>query len=193
MRSTRAAQGFTLVELMLAALVGCLLCSVAFQLLFAETRQGGSLAESLQLKQWQRRTLQLLKGDLEHASSLQLDPDVSVEWPCALADRQPKLAITPRDGSGSVVYSLGPAPSAIWRGDVLMRCGPAFDLHGGIRRGSRYQNRVVLDGMDDFQLHQPLGLPVLQIQLEQRTAWEARSVPREWVNRLLARAPAGKR
>ena len=165
----RAAQGFTLVELMLAALVGCLLCSVAFQLLFAETRQGGSLAESLQLKQWQRRTLQLLKGDLERASSWQLDPDVSAEWPCALADRQPKLAITPRDGSGSVVYSLGPAPSAIWRGDVLMRCGPAFDLHGGIRRGSRYQKRVVLDGVDDFQLHQPLGLPVLQIQLEQRT------------------------
>ena len=169
MRSTRAAQGFTLVELMLAALVGCLLCRLAFQLLFAQTRQGGSLAESLQLKQWQRRTLQLLKGDLEHASSWQLDPDVSAEWPCALADRQPKLAITPRDGSGSVVYSLGPAPSAIWRGDVLMRCGPAFDLHGGIRRGSRYQNRVVLDCMDDFQLHQPLGLPVLQIQLEQRT------------------------
>ena len=167
MRSTRAAQGFTLVELMLAVLVGCLLCGLAFQLLFAETRQGVSLAESLQLKQ--RCALQLLKGDLERASSWQLDPDVSAEWPCALADRQPKLAITPRDGSGSVVYSLGPAPSAIWRGDVLMRCGPAFDLHGGIRRGSRYQNRVVLDCMDDFQLHQPLGLPVLQIQLEQRT------------------------
>ena len=52
---------------------------------------------------------------------------------------------------------------------------------------------VVLDGMDDFQLHQPLGLPVLQIQLEQRTRLGGRSVPREWVNRLLARAPAGKR
>ena len=62
-----------------------------------------------------------------------------------------------------------PAPSAIWRGDVLMRCGPAFDLQGGIRRGSRYQNRVVLDGVDRFQLHQPSGLPVLQMQLEQRT------------------------
>ena len=165
----RSAQGFTLVELMLAALLGTFLCGVVFQLLFAETRQGGALAESLQLKQWQRRTLELLKGDLERASIWQIDPDASADWPCALADRQPKLAITPRDGSGSVVYSLGPAPSAIWRGDVLMRCGPAFDLHGRIRRGSRYQNRVVLDGVDDFQLHQPLGLPVLQIQLEQRT------------------------
>ena len=50
-----------------------------------------------------------------------------------------------------------------------MRCGPAFDLQGEIRSGSRYQNRVVLDGVDRFQLNQPLGLPVLQIQLEQRT------------------------
>jgi len=169
MRKPSAAQGFTLVELMLAALLGSLLCGVAFQLLFAETRQGGSLAESLQLKQQQRRTLQLVQGDLERASSWRIDPDSSESWPCALAGRQPKLAITPRDGSDPVVYSLGSAPSAIWRGDVLMRCGPAFDLHGGIRSGSRYQNRVVLDGVDRFQLHQPSGLPVLQMQLEQRT------------------------
>ena len=169
MRSTRAAQGFTLVELMLAALLGTFLCGVMFQLLFAETRQGGALAETLQLKQWQRRTLELLKGDLGRASSWQIAPDPSGSWPCALAARQPKLAITPRDGSAPLLYSLGPAPSAIWRGDVLMRCGPAFDLQGEIRSGSRYQNRVVLDGVDRFQLNQPLGLPVLQIQLEQRT------------------------
>ena len=165
----RSAHGFTLVELMLAALLGTFLCGVVFQLLFVETRQGGALAESLQIKQWQRRTLELLKGDLERASIWQIDPDASADWPCALADRQPKLAITPRDDSDPVLYSLGPPPSSIWRGDVLMRCGPAFDLWGGIRRGSSYQNRVVLDGVDRFQLHQPSGLPVLQMQLEQRT------------------------
>ena len=147
---SRSAQGFTLVELMLAALLGTFLCGVVFQLLFAETRQGGAFAESLQLKQWQRRTLQLVKGDLERASSWQIDPDPSGRWPCALADQQPRLAITPRDGSAPVVYSLGSAPSAIWRGDVLMRCGPAFDLRGGIRSGSRYRNRVVLQATDGF-------------------------------------------
>ena len=169
MHRTQAPQGFTLVELMLAALVGCLLCGVAFQLLLAETRQGGSLAESFQLKQMQRRTLELVKGDLERASTWQIAPDPSRSWPCALAGRQPKLAITPSDGSDPVLYSLGPAPSAIWRGSVLMRCGPAFDLQGSIRAGSRYQNRVVLDAVESFQLHQPPGLPVLQIQLEQRS------------------------
>ena len=169
MRKTRAAQGFTLVELMLAALLGCLLCGVAFQLLFAETRQGGALAESLQLKQWQRRTLELVKSDLERGSSWRVDPDASEHWPCGLAGRQPKLAITPADGSDPVVYSLGAVPSSIWRGAVLMRCGPAFDLQGGIRSGSRYQNRVVLDGVDRFELIQPSGFPVLQMQLQQRT------------------------
>ena len=169
MSRARAAQGFTLVELMLAALLGCLLCGVVFQLLFAETRQGGALAESLQLKQWQRRTLELVRGDLERASTWRIDPEPSGTWPCALTGRQPKLMITSKDGSAPVVYSLGPAPSAIWRGDVLMRCGPAFDLQGGIRSGSRYQHRVVLDGVDRFELHQPEGLPVLQMELEQRT------------------------
>ena len=169
MRRSHPDQGFTLVELMLVALLGCLLCGVAFQLLFAETRQGGSLAESLQLKQWQQRTLELVKGDLERASTWRIDPDPSGSWPCALAGRQPKLAILPSDGSEPVVYSLGTAPSAIWRGAVLMRCGPAFDLQGGIRAGSRYQNRVVLDAVESFQLQQPPGLPVLQMELQQRT------------------------
>lgn len=169
MHRTHPDQGFTLVELMLAFLVGCLLCGVAFQLVVAETRQGGSLAESLQRKQWQRRTLELLKSDLERASSWVIAPEPTSSWPCALAGRQPKLAITPTDGSDPVLYSLGPAPSPIWRGAVLMRCGPAFDLQGGIRSGSRYQNRVVLDGVDRFELTQPPGLPVLQMQLEQRT------------------------
>ena len=154
---------------MLVVLLGCLLSGVAFQLLVAETREGGSLAESLQLRQWQRRTLELVNSDLERASSWQVDPEPSMSWPCTLAGRQPKLAVTPTDVSDPVMYIMGPAPSTFWRGSVLMRCGPAFDLHGGIRSGSRYQNRVVLDGVDRFQLHQPSEPPVLQMQLEQRT------------------------
>ena len=91
--------------------MGCLLCGVVVQLLFAEIRHGGSLAESLQLKQWQRRTLELVKGDLERGSSWRVDPDPTGSWPCGMAGRQPKLVITPTDGSAPVVYSLGAAPS----------------------------------------------------------------------------------
>ena len=99
-------------------------------------------------RQWRLKSEQ--EHDLDRVSSWRIDPDPSGSWPCALVDRQPKLAITPRDGSDPVLYSLGPAPSSIWRGDVLMRCGPAFDLRGGIRSGSRYRNRVVLQATDGF-------------------------------------------
>ena len=49
-----------------------------------------------------------------------------------------------------------------------MRCGPAYTLEGFASQGA-YQNRVVLDGVDRFQLLQPLDIPVLQMLLEQRT------------------------
>ena len=110
-----------------------------------------------------------LKSDLERATSWQINTDAAENWLCAFANRQPKLVITPRDGSEPVVYSLGSSPSAIWHGDVLMRHGPPFGLQGETRSGSRYQKRFVLDGVDRFQLLQLLDIPVLQMQIDQRT------------------------
>ncbi len=45
-----------------------------------------------------------------------------------------------------ITYSIGTAPSAIWRGKGLMRCGPAYGLAGELSSGAA-QNRVVLDGL----------------------------------------------
>ena len=50
--------------------------------------------------------------------------------------------------AGVITYTAGAAPSAIWRGQVLMRCGPAFGLHGEPSSGQA-QNRVVLDGLSN--------------------------------------------
>ena len=121
----------------------------------------------LQGRRWQRRTLALIQADLARASSWQIDPEPSISWPCALAGRQPRLAIKPRDGSSTVVYATGTAPSPIWRGPVLMRCGPAYNLKGLPSEGA-YQNRVVLDRVDRFGLIPHPQLPVLQLELEQR-------------------------
>ena len=172
----RRPNGFTLVELMLAASLGALLFLVALQLLLGEARQGGDLARHLLLRRLQQRTLQLIKDDLATASSWRLDPAAESVWSCPLVGRQPLIAITPRHGGSPLVYSLGAAPSTIWRGRVLMRCGPAFNLQGHTRHDSTYQNRVVLDAVEALVLEQPTGLPVLRMQLEQRSPCREQTV-----------------
>ena len=167
MRADRSIAGFTLVELMLAAALGVLFCGVVSQLLLGELRQGGSLAQSLLMKGVQRRTLALVKQDLNQAVTWQIDPSPSADWPCSLAGRRPLLAIQPRNGSELVLYSIGSAPSAIWQSPVLMRCGPAFDLDGRPSAGA-YQNRVVLDGVDHAGIADHPHLPLLLLELQQR-------------------------
>jgi hypothetical protein len=47
-----------------------------------------------------------------------------------------------------ITYTVGAAPSGIWRGQVLMRCGPAYLLQGGLSDDPAHnQNQVVLDGL----------------------------------------------
>ena len=67
-----------------------------------------------------------------------------------------------------MVYSLGTAPSGLWRGRVLMRCGPAFDLQGQPSSHGAYLNRVVLDRVEAFRIEQDPQLPLLHLELEQR-------------------------
>jgi hypothetical protein len=51
--------------------------------------------------------------------------------------------------AGPITYSVGAPPSAIWQGQVLMRCGPAYGLHGTLAVGGQPQNRVLIDGLTD--------------------------------------------
>ena len=168
MRANPRGGGFTLMELMLAAALGVLVFGVGLQMLLREARHGGQLAQRLQLRSLQRRTLRLLRDDLRSATSWVVAPDAKADWPCPLADRKPLLALTPPHGSPDVLYSLGKAPSSIWSGVVLMRCGPAFDLQGRPSFNSRYQNRVVLDAIQDVRIEQPTDLPLLELEVEQR-------------------------
>jgi hypothetical protein len=62
-----------------------------------------------------------------------------------LAGRSPVLHVS--TASGAITYSVGAAPSAIWRGQVLMRCGPAYGLDGELTTGTQALNRVVIDGL----------------------------------------------
>ena len=64
--------------------------------------------------------------------------------PCGLGGRRSVLEL--QTESGIIVYSQGTPPSSIWRGEVLMRCGPAFSLSGAASVG-QFQNRVLIDGL----------------------------------------------
>ena len=136
--------GFSLVELMLSLSLGLALSGVMLQGLMAEGRNGARFTQLLRERAAQRRTLELVKSDLARAAAVSITPEQE-SHACGLSGRAPVLHLsTP---AGSITYSVGAAPSSIWRGRVLMRCGPAFGLDGGLSAGSQPLNRVVLDGL----------------------------------------------
>ena len=136
--------GFSLVELMLSLSLGLALSGVMLQGLMAEGQNGARFSRLLRERAAQRRTLELVKHDLAQATAVSETPQLE-QHGCSLAGRNPVLHL--RTAAGPITYSVGAAPSAIWRGRVLMRCGPAFGLDGLISGGSQTLNRVVIDGL----------------------------------------------
>ena len=173
---TRAEKGFTLVELMLSLSLGSLLCVVLLQLIGADLRLSSTMASRLHESAQQRRTLELIRDELAIGSGWEVDPTPSHQWSCGMSGRQPVLAIgldsrNSQAATQTIVYSVGAAPSPIWRGQVLMRCGPAYGLDGVIRPGGIAQNRVLIDGLPKeglgFQARQDPQSKVLHLALEQ--------------------------
>ena len=138
----RAAAAFSLVELLLALAMGLVLSTALLKLLLMEARQGGLLVRQWRERTVQRRTLDLVRNDLRRAAGIRVGS--AGNSPCPLSGREPVLQINTAEGA--ITYSLGLPPSSIWRGRVLMRCGPAFGLDGEPSRGAS-QNRVVIDAL----------------------------------------------
>jgi hypothetical protein len=68
---------------------------------------------------------------------------------CSLAGRRFVLQLQGRTLAGApagVLYTVGAAPSSIWRGAVLMRCGPAYGLDGAWSEGAAVP-RVLIDAL----------------------------------------------
>ncbi len=176
--ATRVEKGFTLIELLLSLSLGSMLFVVLLQLIGADLRLGNSMASRLRESAQQRQTLELIRGELAIGSGWEVDPTPSHQWTCGMAGRQPVLAIgldsrNSQASTQTIVYSVGAAPSAIWRGQVLMRCGPAYGLDGVIRPEGKAQNRVLIDGLPKeglgFQARQDAHSRVLHLELEQES------------------------
>jgi type II secretory pathway pseudopilin PulG len=134
--------GFTLLEMLLALALGLVFSGVLVQVLLVQGRQGALLVRLLRERSFQRRTIELVRADLQRADWLQLGQASGAA--CSLVGRDPVLQISTT--MGPITYTVGPPPSPIWRGKVLMRCGPAFGLDGEPSEGEA-QNRVVIDSL----------------------------------------------
>ena len=141
----RSDAGFSLVELLLAASLGLGLCGVMLQGLLSDGTQGQRLSRLYRERANQRRTLELVRSDVGRSVAVSAHPEIEASA-CGWAGRKPVLHLK-LDGGRSISYSVGGAPSGIWRGQVLMRCGPAFDLDGQLSADGNPQNRVVIDGL----------------------------------------------
>lgn len=134
--------GFGLVEMLLAMTLGLGFCGVVIQALVGEGRHAQQFTRALRERGNQQRALALIRSDLDRALSVADDPAKGTSR-CGLAGRTAVLRLhTPE---GTIDYSVGAAPSGIWQGRVLVRCGPAYGLHGQVNPGSVFQSRVVLD------------------------------------------------
>lgn len=138
----RPVRAFTLLELLLALGMGLALSAVLVQLLVAESRLGAVLVRQWRERTLQRRTLDLVRDDLRRAVAIRVGSAGSS--PCPISGREPVLQISTAEGP--ITYTVGQPPSPIWRGRVLMRCGPAFGLDGEPSQGAS-QNRVVIDAL----------------------------------------------
>jgi prepilin-type N-terminal cleavage/methylation domain-containing protein len=149
----KRAEGFTLTELLLAMALGLVVAGVVMQGLIASGRSGERLALQMRERTFQRRTLGLMRAELGAAESWQAGSGTGAACPLAGRTAGVQLVVQGK----TIVYSVGAAPSPIWRGMVLMRCGPAYGLAGELSSGAA-QNRVMLDGLAPA----PEGLLVLE-------------------------------
>ena len=149
MKPARGDAGFSFLELLLALSLGMVLSVVALQSLLADGQRSQRLGEQFRQRSEQRRLLALIESDALAATALSADPDPQLSI-CSLAGREPVLQLTTT--AGVITYSRGASPSSIWRGEVVMRCGPAYGIDGRLSAGAA-QNRVVLDQLPQDEAH----------------------------------------
>ena len=180
-------EGFTLIELMLAMALGLVVAGVAMQGLIGSGRSGERLALLLRERTVQRRTLALLRSELAAAETKELGTANNPAPGCNLAGRTPVVHL--KVEGQPITYTVGTAPSAIWRGQVLMRCGPAYGLAGELSPGAA-QNRVVLDGVPTGGLEVVEEAPgLVRMLLKQEFPLRGSSTPLKIQSEMGAPAP----
>ncbi|MFM7314633.1 MAG: prepilin-type cleavage/methylation domain-containing protein [Cyanobium sp.] len=139
-----ASRGLTLLELLLGLALGMMLFVTLLQALLLQGSGNERVVRLIRERGVQRRALALLRSEVLRATRIELGSTSLLMPACPLSGRRAVLQL--QIPQGTVTYSLGTAPSPIWRGNVLMRCGPAYGLDGEPSAGAS-QNRVLLDAL----------------------------------------------
>jgi hypothetical protein len=140
-----------LVELLLALGLGLLVAAWLIEALLAHGSLSAKLVDRLQQREFERRARRLIEDDRRLASLASSQPGTQSPA-CNLAGRKSLLHLQLPNGRPAITWSLGFSPSSIWRGQVLMRCGPAYGLDGQPSLTGSWQNRVVLDRAEGFEI-----------------------------------------
>ncbi len=162
----RSARGFSLVELSLTLLLSSVLSTLMLQLLLNEGRSGQKLARLLRERQASARALQLIRAEVQQARDVRLGAAIQAgrAGTCARAGRQ--LVLQLHSPAGTITYARGPAGDAIWRGEVVWRCGPSYDRLGGLTSAAP-QTRVLIDGLQPGEGLEVTSQPgVVQVRLD---------------------------
>jgi prepilin-type N-terminal cleavage/methylation domain-containing protein len=163
--------GFSLVELLVSLLLAGVVSGALLQALLLDSQASQRLGRQLRERQQGQRALELVRQELQQALWVRTG-DQPLQPPggtCALAGRQVVLQLG--TASGLITYSLGPAPDPIWRGRVLLRCGPAYGLDGGLA-GGQVQQRVLLDAVaaEGLRARRPAESGLLEVTLRRDLA-----------------------
>lgn len=140
----RQHQAFTLVELLLALIIGFSLVGVIAEALLLESGSARQLGRFFRERLVAQRALELIRSEILQSQQIRFALSATEHPDCGLSGRQVVLHM--KVAEGKITYSLDAKPAAIWRGVVLMRCGPTYGLDGTLRTGSN-ESRVLLDGL----------------------------------------------
>jgi prepilin-type N-terminal cleavage/methylation domain-containing protein len=142
--------GFSLTELLVTLALSGLVGAMVLTLLVGDLRQMGGLGRWLRERQAGERALELVRAEVQRAEGVTLQSGaVPLPTGCGLAGRIFVMQLQGRNRGGqsvAVLFSRGVAPSPIWRGDVLVRCGPAYGLDGEWSEGIAV-SRVLIDAL----------------------------------------------
>jgi hypothetical protein len=117
-----------LLDMLVSLAIGMLLLATIVQMMVLHSRAAERISTGLRDRINQRRTLHLIRSESNLAEGVVWDPSKMDPPGCSMAGRTPLLQL--KLFQARITYSIGPAPSAIWQPQVLMRCGPAFALDG---------------------------------------------------------------